>query len=65
MNVEATPMANTSLLAHELFCLHLKSFYGEQPCSRSPEASTVGVPKRKGGKRFPTGGALRLRKWRS
>jgi hypothetical protein len=57
-------MPNTSLLAHELFCLHLKSFYGEQPCSPSPEASTASASKKKGGKRSPVTSSLRLRKWR-
>jgi hypothetical protein len=58
-------MANTSLLAHELFCLHLKSFYGEQPCSPSTEAPAGRASKKKGGKRFPSASSLRLRKWRS
>lgn len=53
-------MPNTSLLAHELFCLHLKSFYGEQARSASPEAPTASALKKKGGKRIH----LRLRKWR-
>jgi hypothetical protein len=57
-------MPYTSLLAHELFCLHLKSFYGEQPSSPSPEASTVRASKKKGGKRFPITSSLRPRKWR-
>jgi hypothetical protein len=51
-------MPNTSLLAHELFCLHLKSFYGEQAHSASPEAPAVSALKKKGGKRSH----LRLRK---
>jgi hypothetical protein len=57
-------MPNTSLLAHELFCLHLKSFYGEQASSPSPEAPTVRVSKKKGGKRFPVTSSSRVRKWR-
>jgi hypothetical protein len=57
-------MPNTSLLAHELFCLHLKSFYGEQPSSPSPEAPTVCASKKKGGKRSLVTSSLRLRKWR-
>jgi hypothetical protein len=57
-------MVNASLLAHELFCLHLKSFYGEQPCSPSPGAPTVCASKKKGGKRSPVTSSLRLRKWR-
>jgi hypothetical protein len=53
-------MSNRSLLAHELFCLHLKSFYGEQPCSPSREATTICASKKKGRKR-----SLVTRKWRS
>jgi hypothetical protein len=53
-------MPNTSLLAHELFCLHLKSFYGEQARPASSEAPAVSVLKKKVGKRTH----LLLRKWR-
>jgi hypothetical protein len=58
-------MPNTSLLAHELFCLHLKSFYGEQPCSPSPEAPTVCASEKRGRKRSLVTRSLRLRKRRS
>jgi hypothetical protein len=56
---EATPMHNTSLLAHELLCLHLKSFYGVQPCSPSPEAPTVPALTGKAGKKFRATRSLR------
>jgi hypothetical protein len=56
---EATPMRNASLLAHELLCLHLKSFYGLEPCSPSPEARTVRALTRKVGRRFRGTGSLR------
>ena len=49
-------MRNTSLLAHELLCLHLKSFYGLE-CS-----STVRALPKKAGKKSRLAGSLRLRK---
>jgi len=49
-----------TLLAHELLCLQLKSFYGVERCSPSQEASTLRVRMKKGGKFRST----RLRKWR-
>jgi hypothetical protein len=37
-------MRNTSLVAHELLTLHLKSFYGPQPCSPpSPKTAKRGL----------------------
>jgi hypothetical protein len=44
-------MDDTSLLAHELLCLHLKCFYGVQPGSPSPEAPTGGAIAKKVGKK--------------
>ena len=56
-------MRNASLLAHELLCLHLKSFYGVQPCmqqcSPSPEAPTVRALTRKAGRKFRAASSLR------
>jgi hypothetical protein len=56
-------MRNASLFAHELLCLHLKSFYGVQqlclqpclqPSSPSPEAPTGPALTRKAGWKFRT-----------
>jgi hypothetical protein len=54
-------MRNASLLAHELLCLHLKSFYGLEPSSPSPEAPTVRALTRKAGKKFRATSSLRRR----
>ena len=56
-------MRNASLLAHELLCLHLKSFYGVQaclqPCSTTPEAPTGRALTRKAGRKFRAASPLR------
>jgi hypothetical protein len=51
-------MRDTSLLAHELLCLHLKSFYGVE-CS-----SSVRTLAKKAAKKSRLTGSLRLRKYR-
>jgi hypothetical protein len=50
-----------TLLAHELLCLQLKSFYGVERCSPSPEASTPRLRTKKAGRKFRS---APLRKWR-
>jgi hypothetical protein len=51
-------MRNASLFAHELLCLHLRSFYGAQlclqHCSPSPESPTGPALTRKAGRKFRT-----------
>jgi hypothetical protein len=44
-------MHDTSLLAHQLLCLHLKCFYAVQPDSPSPEAPTEGAIAKRAGKK--------------
>jgi hypothetical protein len=51
-------MRDTSLLAHELLCLHLKSFYGVE-CS-----STARTLPKKATKKSRLTGFLHLRKYR-
>jgi hypothetical protein len=56
----ANPVKNdTSLLAHELLCLHLKCFYGVQPWSPSSEAPTVRPLAKKVGKKFSVTSSFR------
>jgi hypothetical protein len=37
---------DSSLLAHELLCLHLRSFYGIEPCSTAIKAGAQASQKR-------------------
>jgi len=55
-------MPEKLLVAHELFCLYLKSFHEIQPGSTSRPAPTERARFRKAGKNLPLAGPLALRK---
>jgi hypothetical protein len=55
-------MHDTSLLAHELLYLHLRSFYGVEPCLPAPKTLTVRTQTKKAGKKFRLTSSLRSRK---
>jgi hypothetical protein len=53
---------DSSLLAHELLCLHLRSFYGIEPCSTAIKASPVRRRAKNACKKARLIHSLRLRK---
>jgi hypothetical protein len=53
---------NSSLLGHELLCLHLRSFYGIEPCSPAPKTSPMRRRTKEGGKKRRFTGSWRFRK---
>jgi hypothetical protein len=55
-------MRTESLLAHEQLCVHLRSFYGVEPCSPHRNVSTA-VSHKPGG-RFPHNRSSRLSRLR-
>jgi hypothetical protein len=55
---------NSSLLGHELLCLHLRSFYGIEPCSPAPKTSPVRRRTKEACKKSRFTRSLRLPNWR-
>lgn len=55
-------MRDSSLLAHELLCLHLRSFYGIEPCLPAPKNSPVRRRTKESNKKARLVHSLRLRK---